>query len=215
MRNRFHFDPDEVAVVGEGPLPQALATNGRPLHVEVGFGKDVRILREAARHPDARYLGVEISRKKVRKFREKVARAGLRNVRALEGDVRRVLAGLLPPESVVSFTILFPDPWPKRRHRKHRWIQPDTAAQLFRSLRPLGTVTVATDHEGYRDQIRECLAGAGFVLIEERLGVPEEDRTLFAQRFERLGKGVTHQVWLRPHRPVRERSARESFGCGS
>jgi tRNA (guanine-N7-)-methyltransferase len=126
MSNRFHFDPAEVAVDGRSRLDL-----GRPLHVEVGFGKDVRILREAAQHPDDWFLGVEISRKKAVKFCQKVARAGLRNVRAFNGDVRSVLEAMLPPASVSSFTVLFPDPWPKRRQRKHRWIQEETARRCF------------------------------------------------------------------------------------
>jgi tRNA (guanine-N(7)-)-methyltransferase len=189
VADRFHFDPAEVAVA-------AVVPQGRPLHVEVGFGKDVRLLREAAAHPDEDFVGIEISRKKALSFCRKVARLGLRNVRALESDVRRVLADL-PPGSVASFTILFPDPWPKRRHWKNRWIQPDTAALLLRALVPGGTVTTATDHPGYRDQIRACLLGAGFDLLHEGPEVPPEDRTLFTERFERLKAPVTYFRWGR------------------
>jgi tRNA (guanine-N7-)-methyltransferase len=189
VTDRFHFDPAEVAAAAVEP-------RGRPLHVEVGFGKDVRILREAAARPGEDFVGIEISRKKALSFCRKVARAGLRNVRALRGDVRRVLADL-PPGSVASFAILFPDPWPKRRHWKHRWIGPETAALLFRALAPRGTVVVATDHEGYRDQIRASLLGAGFELLHEGAEVPPADRTLFAERFGRLGARVTYFRWRR------------------
>lgn len=190
MRSRFRFDPAEVGVDGGAGVDL-----GRPLHVEVGFGKDVRILREAEQRPDEWFLGVEISRKKAVKFCQKVARAGLRNVRAYHGDVRHVLQEMLPPASVSSFTILFPDPWPKRRHRKHRWIQEETARQLERALAPGGGVTVATDHTGYLDQIRACFLGAGLELEHESAEVPLDDRTLFAERFERLAQGVTYQRW--------------------
>lgn len=188
MTDRFLFDPAEVAVAEVGP-------RGRPLHVEVGFGKDVRVLRAAAERPEEDFVGIEISRKKAASFCRKVARAGLRNVFSHHGDVRRVLAEMLPPGSVASFTILFPDPWPKRRHQKHRWIQPDTARLLARALQPGGALTVATDHDGYREQIRECLAGAGLALEWESADVPPEDRTLFAERFERLGQSVRYLRW--------------------
>jgi tRNA (guanine-N(7)-)-methyltransferase len=188
---QFQFDPALVEV-------QTLEPSGRPLHVEVGFGKDVRILKEAERHPDEDYFGVEISRKKARKFCEKVARAGLRNVRAYHGDVRHVLQEMLPEASVQSFTILFPDPWPKRRHWKHRWIQPATAELLARTLRPGGRITAATDHAGYREQIRECLLGAGLELECESEEIPPDDRTLFAMRFERLGHSVRYLRWVKP-----------------
>lgn len=190
----FRFDPAEAALA-PGPLEARLDLRDRDLHVEVGFGKDIRSLREAEANPDALYLGVEISRKKARKFLEKVARLGLRNVFGMHADVRAVLAGMLPEGGVASFTILFPDPWPKRRHHKNRWIQPETAARLARALRPGGTVRVATDHAGYAAWIRECFAGAGLEPVDIRTGVPEEDRSLFARRFERLGHPVTHMLW--------------------
>lgn len=197
MRNRFQFDPAEVRVETAAPLPEALHVGGRDLHVEIGFGKDIRTLREAESDPEALFLGVEISRKKVVKFCEKVARTGLRNVRAYLGDARHVLRELLPPGSVTSFTILFPDPWPKRRHHKHRWIQDDTARLLADALRDGGQVIVATDHDGYAAQIERCLAGVGLALEEKRTDVPDEDRSLFAQRFERLGETVTWMRWRR------------------
>jgi tRNA (guanine-N7-)-methyltransferase len=193
MADRFLFDPAEVAVASVVPA-------GRPLHVEVGFGKDVRLLREAAARPGEDFVGVEISRKKALSFCRKVARAGLRNVRACQADVRRVLADL-PEGSVASFTILFPDPWPKRRHWKNRWIQPGTAALLVRALVPGGTITTATDHEGYRDQIRASLLGAGLELVHEGREVPPEDRTLFTERFERLKAPVTYFRWRKGGAP--------------
>jgi len=188
MSNRYHFDPTSVAVDIHADL-------GRPLHVEVGFGKDVRILRAAEQQPDEWFLGVEISRKKAVKFCQKVARAGLRNVRAYQGDVRVALREMLPPASVSSFTILFPDPWPKRRHRKHRWIREETAEQVARALVDGGEVTVATDHAGYMEQIRAGFQAAGMVLDHEDTEIPADDRTLFAERFERLAQGVTYQRW--------------------
>ncbi|MHC4134126.1 MAG: tRNA (guanine(46)-N(7))-methyltransferase TrmB [Planctomycetota bacterium] len=200
MSNRFHFDPAEVAADG----PEADLPLGRPLHVEVGFGKDVRILREAEQRPDEWFLGVEISRKKAVKFCHKVARAGLRNVRAYQGDVRLALRQMLPPASVSSFTILFPDPWPKRRHRKHRWIREETAQQVARALVDGGEVTVATDHAGYLEQIRAGFLAAGLVLEHESTEIPAGDRTLFAERFERLAQGVTYQRWRKAGLSERE-----------
>ncbi len=207
MTDRFHFDPAEVAVADVVP-------KGRPLHVEVGFGKDIRLLREAAARPDEDFVGVEISRKKALSFCRKVARAGLRNVRACQSDVRRVLEGL-PAGSVASFTILFPDPWPKRRHWKNRWIQPVTAALLFRALVPGGTVTTATDHEGYRDQIRTCLLGAGFELLHEGGEVPQADRTLFTERFERLRAPVTYFRWRKGEPPASAQASAGRPGAGT
>jgi len=198
MTDRFLLAPESVAVEADLPLPEACGADGRPLHVEIGFGKDIRILRTAAESPDALFLGIEISRKKHASFCRKVARLGLANVRACHGDARVALRDLIPARSVASFTILFPDPWPKRRHWKNRWITPETAALLARALRPPGPLIVATDHEGYREQIRDSLKSAGFVLDGESSQVPEADRTIFTTRFERTRTPVSYMRWLLP-----------------
>ena len=197
MTDRFLFDPARVPVEPNGPLPDAMGAGGRPIHVEVGFGKDIRILRLAGADADALFLGIEISGKKFMSFCRKVARAGLENVRGYRGDVRPVLAEMLPEASVASFTVLFPDPWPKRKQQKHRWIQEPTARHMERALAPGGSLTVATDHDGYAAQIEACLSAAGLELVSKRAEVAAEDRSLFAQRFERLGESVTWMKWRR------------------
>ena len=197
MSERFLLDPATVSIHADDDWAEILGLAGRPLHVEIGFGKDVRMLRTAAEAPGATFLGIEISGKKAASFCRKVARLRLRNVRAYCGDVRDVLMERLPEGSVASFTILFPDPWPKRRHNKHRWIQPETARLLALAMAPGATLVVATDHEGYGAQIHRCLQAVGLALVVERVGVPEEDRTLFASRFERLGQRVLYQRWCK------------------
>ncbi len=197
MPEIFQTNPETVLLPDVGALPELMGAR-RPIHVEVGFGKDVRVLREAARMPDELFLGIEISGKKARSLCRKAVRAGLANVRAYRGDVRPVLAERLPPGSVASFTALFPDPWPKWNQQKHRWIREATARQMRVALMPGGMVTLATDHDHYRDQMKVVMAGAGFELLEERPGVPDDDRTLFAQRFERLGESVTWLRWRSP-----------------
>ena len=195
VRDLFHFDPDTVAVGDCASFPDEIGVGERAFHVEVGFGKDIRTLRMAERDPEARFLGIEISRKKCIKFGQKAARADLGNVRCYWGDARKALKEMLPECSVDSFTILFPDPWPKRKHHKHRWIQEETAALMRRALKPRGHIVTATDHDGYRDQIRRVLGGAGFVETLTLDHVPDDDKSLFAERFERIGESVTYLRW--------------------
>ena len=195
VRDQFQFDPADVAIDDCDSLPAAMACGDRALHVEIGFGKDVRTMRMAERGPEACFLGVEISRKKATKFGQKVARLGLRNVRCYWGDARKVLNEMLPEASVDSFTVLFPDPWPKRKHHKHRWIQEDTALLLRRALKPGGHIVVGTDHDGYRDHIRTVMGGAGFAETLTLDHIPEDDKTLFSERFARIGEPVTYMRW--------------------
>ncbi len=194
-RDFFHFDPGSVALGECASFPAAMEVGVRPLHVEIGFGKDIRTLRMAERSPDAFFLGIEISRKKCLKFTQKVARANLPNVRCHWGDARIALEEMIPEGSVDSFTILFPDPWPKRKHHKNRWVQEHTAGLLARALKPHGHLIAATDHDHYRDQIRRVLGEVGLVETMTLDHVAEEDMSLFAARFERIGESVAYMRW--------------------
>jgi tRNA (guanine-N7-)-methyltransferase len=78
-----------------------------------------------------------------------------------------LLFRLLAPESVETFFVLFPDPWPKKRHHKRRLFKPDVVAAVERALVPGGRLLVKSDHDAYAEVIREVLAGAtGFVSLD-------------------------------------------------
>jgi len=128
-----------------------------PLEVEIGPGKDDFIVRAGAASPGTNFLAVERIRERVDKLCGKIQRAGVANVRVFFGDARLGVARLLQPEQVQAFYIHFPDPWPKRRHAKHRLIQPAFTAQLAERLVPGGHLTTMTDVRPYAEQILECL----------------------------------------------------------
>ena len=143
-----------------GP-PDALASRferpDAPLEVEIGPGKDDFVVRAAQAAPDANFLAIECLRERVDKLCRKIGRAGLTNVRVYFGDARVALERLLRPGQVRAFYIHFPDPWPKRRHAKHRLIQPPTVARLAERLAPGGRLNVVTDVRPYAEQALACL----------------------------------------------------------
>jgi tRNA (guanine-N7-)-methyltransferase len=145
----------------ERGIPALFAGLPAPLRlvVEVGFGRGEFLLELAARDPGAAHLGVEYSHKRVLKLARRLARTELRNVRLLEAPGERVVRELLAPASVACFWINFPDPWPKARHQRRRLIAPGLVHDLALRLAPGGSLHVATDHEGYAEQIDCSLAG--------------------------------------------------------
>jgi len=128
-----------------------------PLEVEIGPGKDNFVVRAARAQPDTNFLAVERLRERVDSLCGKIRRAGVGHVRVFYGDARAALDRLLRPGSVRAFHIHFPDPWPKRRHARHRLIQPAATARLAECLAPGGWVRVATDARPYAEQCLECL----------------------------------------------------------
>ncbi len=128
--------------------------------LEIGFGRGELLMDLAAARPQRRFLGAEVSRKRVARVARRVIRAGLPNCFLVHAPAEYLLERVLPPASVETCWICCPDPWPKKRHHKRRLIQPALVERLVTALGPGGELHIATDHPGYRDWIAEVMAGA-------------------------------------------------------
>jgi tRNA (guanine-N7-)-methyltransferase len=151
-----------VALEGEALRELGLDAcfDGRPVVLEIGFGRAELILALAQADPARGYLGVEVSRKRVAKAARRAEKAGIGNVRLVHSNAEFVVERALPPSSISECWINFSDPWPKKRHFKRRLFQPDFVARLCGVLEPGAPLHVATDHAGYAEWIDEVLAAA-------------------------------------------------------
>jgi tRNA (guanine-N7-)-methyltransferase len=132
-----------------GPLdPRELFPGLGRVALEIGFGAGEHLAALAATHPDTGFIGVEIFETGVAKLLTAIAAHDLRNVRILIDDAR-LLLGALPDRSLDGAYILFPDPWPKLRHRKRRIVSPATLARLARAMRDGAELRLATDDPDY------------------------------------------------------------------
>jgi tRNA (guanine-N7-)-methyltransferase len=136
----------------------ALFGRDGPVELEVGPGKGLFLVNAARRRPDHGFLGVEISHKYAGKAAERVARAGLPNVRLMAGDARKLVRELIPPHSVAAVHVYFPDPWWKKRHKKRRVFTGAFVADVARILSPRGDLHLATDVEEYFGVMGEVMA---------------------------------------------------------
>lgn len=116
--------------------------------LEVGFGGGERLVAEAAARPDAGFIGVEPFLAGMAKAVSAVADAGLRNVRLFDGDAGRLL-DWLPAASLSRVDLLYPDPWPKRRHWKRRFVNPGNLDRIARALIPGGLFRFVSDIDSY------------------------------------------------------------------
>lgn len=129
----------------------------RPLHLEIGAGKGRFLLEMASQHPDWSFLAVERAGKYHSLICDKVLRRGFENIRLLRTTAEDLLFRLLQPECVDALYVLFPDPWPKKRHHKRRLIQPEVSRAMVRCLKPGGALLVKSDHAPYAAVISEVL----------------------------------------------------------
>ena len=128
------------------------------VHIEIGSGKGTFLLNQAADQPDINFLGIEWARKYYRYSVDRIGRWSLKNVRIIRTEAAVFIADSVPAESVDCFHIYFPDPWPKKRHHKRRFICSANLEHLIRSLKQNGCIKIATDHAGYFEQIQAVLA---------------------------------------------------------
>jgi tRNA (guanine-N7-)-methyltransferase len=128
----------------------ALLASRRELWLEIGFGGGEHLAAQAARHPDVEIIGCEPFLNGVGSLLRHIEEQDLKNVSVLSGDARPLL-DRLPDACLSRVFLLFPDPWPKARHHKRRFIQRETVAAFARVLKPGGIWRFATDWADYAD----------------------------------------------------------------
>ena len=180
-------------------LPAIYGRNG-PLEVDLGCADGSLLAALAAKNPERNYLGVERLLGRVRTACRKIERAGLTNARIIRFEISYAVERLLPVNSVAAFYVMFPDPWPKRRHAPRRLVTTSFLPSLHRALQPEGTVQIATDDSEYFRQITQVVAQSpGFSVID---GAPSPAATSkFEKRFEQAGVAI-YRLALRKVSPV-------------
>jgi tRNA (guanine-N7-)-methyltransferase len=177
--------------------PGSLFPVSQPLEVEFGSGDGTFLVDYARLHPQRNFLGVERLLGRLRKLDRKGRRAGLGNLRGIRIEAAYLLEYLLPPASVIALHVYFPDPWPKRKHRKHRLVNEPFAESAARALALGGRVYLRTDDADYFAQMQAVFgANAGFQPIE----TPAELRSVltdFEREFLAQGKPTLHAAHQR------------------
>ena len=141
-----------ISLPGDAQAPLELAAlfprPVRAVWLEVGFGAGEHLIAQARAHPDVGYIGCEPFMNGVATLLTEFDRSPADNVRLFADDARLLIARL-PEASLARVFVLFPDPWPKARHHRRRFISAAMVAQLARIIAPGGEVRVATDHMDY------------------------------------------------------------------
>ena len=146
----------------------------QPLEVELGCGDASFLVEYARRNPGKNFIGVERLLGRLQKLDRKGRRAGLQNLRGVRIESAYFLRYLLPPRSAQALHIYFPDPWPKKKHRRHRLINEVFPALARLALAAGGLVFLRTDDADYFQQMNEVFGAAKeFEKVETPLSLAE------------------------------------------
>lgn len=157
QRDLLETGLEPLAVPGASPAanperraidPDALFPDRAETWLEIGFGGGEHMVAQAAANPGVGLIGCEPYVNGVAKLLAAIERAGVDNLAVHAGDARDLM-DVLPTGSIGRAFLLYPDPWPKRRHHKRRFVNPDNLDQLARVMRPGATLRIATDIEDY------------------------------------------------------------------
>jgi tRNA (guanine-N7-)-methyltransferase len=146
-----HLLPHLALDIGS-PAPADLAelfdAKVKDVRLEIGFGGGEHLIAEAQAFPDIGFIGCEPYVNGMAKILTQIEAGGVKNIRLYAGDAAELLAWA-PPESMARIDLIHPDPWPKRRHWKRRFVQDATIAAMARIIKPDGEFRFVSDIDDY------------------------------------------------------------------
>ena len=182
-------------------LPKLRVDLNNPLPVgevrlEIGFGGGEHLAHQAALFPDVKFIGAEPFRNGVAKLLALVEEKAIGNIHIHDDDVRYLLEKL-PPASLSRIYVLYPDPWPKKRHYERRIVNAGTLKQFHALLKPDGVFLFASDIDDYVEwTLRECREHNGFELMSNS-DKPLENwfQTRYEAKAKREGR-ISRYLWF-------------------
>lgn len=188
--------------------PRGFFGDARPLWLEIGFGGGEHLVHQCLRNPDIGMIGCEPYINGVAMLLGKIRATGIDNLRVYPWDVR-ALFDVLPARCIARAFLLYPDPWPKARHHRRRFVTPEYLDPLARVLEPGAILRLATDIPDYVRQALEEVPPAGFECLTPDPGdwaAPWDDwiPTRYEQKALREGRSPHYLTFRRSDIAARE-----------
>ena len=174
-----------------------MATLEQGFMLEIGIGMGEHFVANAASHAGMHFLGIEPYLNGVANTIRMIRELGLQNV-SLFADDADLLLGKLP--LCKGIYALFPDPWPKQKQQKRRFLNQERLAQLYGLLEGGGCLYFASDIQGYVTQVTEQAGKIGFVAHEgASFPIPGYQPTRYHQKAVSQGREPWFLTWQKPH----------------
>jgi tRNA (guanine-N7-)-methyltransferase len=184
-------------------LPALFAAPVDDVRLEIGFGGGEHLLHEAARFPRTGFIGVEPFQNSLAKAVASIAEGGIRNIRLYDDDAAFLL-DWIPAGALARIDLLYPDPWPKSRHWKRRFVNQENLGRITRALRPGGAFRFASDVPGYVNwTIREVAEHGGLRWTAESVAACRErwegwPGTRYEAKALREGRAPAYLSFVKP-----------------
>ncbi|MGI9205918.1 MAG: tRNA (guanosine(46)-N7)-methyltransferase TrmB [Woeseiaceae bacterium] len=193
---RDHWDRYGIAYEPRTlPLDDVFGRNAKKI-LEIGFGNGETLVQAAIEYPEFDYIGIEVHEPGAGHCILKAAEADIDNLRIVIHDALEVLRDQIADNELSRINLLFPDPWPKKRHHKRRLINKPFLDLAATRLSRGGALYLATDWENYAEHIDEVMLGrADFTLIEKRKHVGDQPLDRHMTKFEMRGLKRGHSIW--------------------
>ena len=178
-----------------------LFDDDKPLEVEIGSGKGKFLMHRAMALPEHNFIGFDQIWKYLKIGYRRAQKRGITNLQYFKATADEIIGHMTPSESVTTFHIYFPDPWPKRRHHKRRLLTSAFIDLLYDRLRSGGLLELATDDAEYYDWLKGTMAeakakwSATHASVNERIMNPEI-KTNFELKYEADNRDL-HYLELR------------------
>ena len=170
-------------------LKTCFESDQHDLVIEIGFGDGAVLIESALKNPNKNFIGIEVYDSGLGQCLNEINKHKIKNIRLIYGDAVEVFEQFITKKSVEKINILFPDPWPKKRHHKRRLINKRFLALLSKSLINKGIINISTDWEDYAQQIELT-----FKESNQFKEIKSESRNL-KTKFEKRGIKLGHKIF--------------------
>lgn len=185
-----------LEVTSHSISPKNIFSRHSFITLEIGFGNGETIFSLAQKHPEHDFIGIEVYKTGIAHLLARLKTHPLNNIRIYNEDAVVILQQCIPNKSLDEILILFPDPWPKKRHHKRRLIQPKFITTLQDKLKPSGILHIVTDWEDYAEHINTVLKdNPNFSIANPLNSLPPLQSRTITTKFEQRGKKKGHQTF--------------------
>ena len=187
--NLTHPAPSDLRTLFDGAVDA--------VRLEIGFGGGEHLIAEALAHPRLGFVGCEPYVNGMAKILAQIETHGIRNIRLVAGDAAELLAWV-PPESLMRIDLIHPDPWPKRRHWKRRFVQDATIDAMARAIPRGGEFRFVCDIDSYVEwTLAHFVRASQFEWLAERaddwrLPWPNYTMTRYGRKATREGRSASY-----------------------
>lgn len=169
---------------------------------DIGFGMATNLIDQAVSNDNFNYLGLEVYPPGVGSALAGIAKNACENIKIIQHDAVEVLNNMVPDNYFVKVQLLYPDPWPKKRHHKRRIISPSFLNSIARVLKSGGVFQVITDWDPYADYIKDLFVGdkrfvrvEGHAFTEDSMSWPNPTETAYAKKGINKGHAISNLIY--------------------